>query len=68
MKKNYAKAARQLGFKKSFFHRLIHCNRNLKYPAAKKFAKQIGSKPEIWLQGEGTPESRWNAVAHIIED
>lgn len=67
MKQNYAKAARRLGFKKSFFTRLMKCDRNLKYPQAKKFAVEIGSAPEIWLQGEGTPEERWNAVARTIE-
>ena len=67
MKTNYAKAARRLGFKKSFFHRLMKGNRNLKYPQAKKFAERLGCAPEIWLQGGGTPEERWFAVTQALE-
>ena len=64
---NQAKIATELGFKKSFFHHILSGKRNLRYPAAKKLAKQIGCKPELFLDdGGGTPAKRLAAFTTYL--
>ena len=64
---NQAQAAKLLGFKKSFFCRVLSRERNLRYPAAKKLAQQLGCKPEVFLDDPaGTAAARRKAVEKAI--
>ena len=64
---NQAQAAQVLGFKKSFFCRVLSGDRNLRYPAAKKLALRLGCRPEVFLDdGGGTPDERRMAVEKAI--
>lgn len=65
---NQNKAARALGFKKSFFSRLISGQRNLRYPAAKKLSAKLNCKPELFLLGGGTPAERRRVIEIAVQN
>lgn len=64
---NQSKIAKALGMKRSKLHRYLSGERNMKWLQAKKFAKVVGGRPEIWLTGGGTPIQRKEIIYKYYE-
>ena len=62
---NQQKIAKSLKLTPSFFSQLLNGKRNLRYPDAVRISERLKCKPDIWMDGGGTPDERRKAVSMI---